>query len=414
MLKSFIQVIKNDNFRNLWFAQIASQIGLNMLSFVLAIQVYQKTQSNAAVSVMLLAFGVPSIIFGVVAGGIVDYFDKRSILFLCNFSRIIVLLSFFLLSHDVVMLFILTVVISIITQFFIPAEAPTIAYLVDKKLLLTANSLFTVTFYLSSLLGFILAGPVLRSLGDTYVYLFIAFLMGLASFFVYLLPKIQKAEIAQNLKINLSYIGLTIREGIAFIRGNERVMQSLILLTFSQALIATLAVLAPGFSDKVLSIDLKDSSYIVMGPAAIGLVMGALWVGGFGSRYLKGSIILVGIIAVSVNLLFLSFTAKGNIPAFGFINNIQIAMILLFSLGIFNSFISVPANTILQADSQANLRGRVYGVLTSMTGGASFLPVIFSGVLADIVGVAKTLMIIGLTVLGIGIYHYFERKKNYT
>lgn len=411
MIRSYIEVIKNVPFRKLWLAQITSQIGLNMLSFVLAIRVYQETHSNTAVSLMLLSFAVPSIIFGVIAGGLVDYFDKRSILIFCNFSRLIILIAFFLFSGNIYMLFLLTVLISVITQFFIPAEAPAIANLVNKKGLLTANSLFTVTFYLSSLLGFILAGPVLAGLGNSNVYLFISFLMGAATIFVYFLPKIQKIEMNKNLDLNFSFISLTIREGIRFINSNERVKQSLILLTFSQALIATLAVLAPGFADRLLSIDLKDSSYLVMGPAAIGLVIGALWVGGFGNKFLKGSIILVGLITVSASLILLSFVTRSVQPVFGLINNLHIAMFLLFILGISNSFISVPANTILQADSQVDLRGRVYGVLTSMTGGMSFLPVVFSGILADVIGVGRTLSIIGLTVLVIGIYHYLQRQN---
>lgn len=412
MIKSYLEVIQNIPFRRLWLAQITSQIGLNMLSFVLAIRVYQETQSNTAVSFMLLAFGVPSIIFGIIAGGLVDYFDKRSILIFCNFTRLLILIAFFIFSHNIYILFLLTVIISIITQFFIPAEAPTIANLMDKKNLLTANSLFTVTFYLSSLLGFILAGPVLILLGDTNVYLFIASLMAAATLFVVFLPKIQKVEI-KKLNLNFSFIRLTISEGIQFIRSNERVSQSLILLTFSQALIATLAVLAPGFADRILNIDLKNASYLVMGPAAIGLVAGALWVGGFGNKFLKGSIILIGLLAVAISLILLSTITKSGKLAFGMIDNLYIAMFLLFLLGIFNSFISVPANTILQADSQANLRGRVYGVLTSMTGGVSFLPVVFSGILADVVGVDKTLLIIGLTVLAASIYHYLDRRGEY-
>ncbi len=223
----------------------------------------------------------------------------------------------------------------------------------------------------------------------------------------------KKALEIKKLNLNFSFIRLTISEGIQFIRSNERVSQSLILLTFSQALIATLAVLAPGFADRILNIDLKNASYLVMGPAAIGLVAGALWVGGFGNKFLKGSIILIGLLAVAISLILLSTITKSGKLAFGIVDNLYIAMFLLFLLGIFNSFISVPANTILQADSQANLRGRVYGVLTSMTGGVSFLPVVFSGILADVVGVDKTLLIIGLTVLAAGIYHYLDRRGEY-
>lgn len=195
------------------------------------------------------------------------------------------------------------------------------------------------------------------------------------------------------------------------------------LLTFSQALISTLAVLAPGFADKILGIDLKDASYLIMGPAAVGLILGAFLVGGFGYKYLKGKIILAGIIAESATLLLLSFISKAGRPSIGFyiyplhtkfvISNLVSAIFLLFFLGIFNSFISVCANAILQGDSNTQMRGRIYGVLTSLTGGVSLLPVVFSSILADIVGVSRALMVLGIVVLSAGLYHHLQRKAAY-
>lgn len=421
MSVSFISVLKNRDFRFLWFAQITSQIALNMLSFVLAIMVYQKTRSNTAVSLILLSFAVPSVIFGIVAGGLVDFYDKKTVLLYCNISRIILLLGFFLFSHNLYAIFILTILISIITQFFIPAEAPAIAHLVPEKDILSANSLFAISFYLSMVLGFILSGPMIKIFGETNVYLFMAFLMFLASIFVYLLPFIKTKKEKGLIKISLSLFTDAISEGLRFINENIRIKQSLILLTFSQALIATLAVLAPGFSDKVLGIDLKDASYLIMGPAAVGLVFGAFIVGIVGNKYLKGTIILTGIIAVAFCLLLLSIITKAGRPGLAIylystqskiiLSNLTIAMALLFLLGIFNSFISVCANAILQADSDVKMRGRVYGVLTSLTGGVSVLPVVFSGILADIAGVGKALSVLGILVLGSGIYNYLQRRN---
>lgn len=193
--------------------------------------------------------------------------------------------------------------------------------------------------------------------------------------------------------------------------------QSLILMTFSQSLITTLAVLAPGFSDKVLSIDLNDASFLVMGPAAIGLIFGAVWVGQYGIRYLKGKLILFGILAIGLSLIGIAVVTSRLFPVINkilqtvYIGNLGFTFILLILLGTFNSFVSVSANTILQEDSDTNMRGRVYGVLTSLTGGASLIPVIFSGILADVVGVSRTLLILGFFVLFVGVYHYLQRQK---
>jgi MFS family permease len=412
----YIELIRNTNFRNIWLGQVTSQIALNMLSFVLAIRVYKETGSNTAVSIMLLTFGIPSILFGFIAGGLVDHFNKRNILVFCNVSRIFILILFYFFFQNLFSLYILSVIISIVTQLFIPAEASSIPNLVKEKLIMSANSLFTVSFYLSSVLGFIFAGPFIKLFGHNYIYLVMAGLLSLASFFVWQLPRMRSLK--KNIdKFSINLLFSTMKEGFVFIKSNIRIEQSLILMTFSQSLITTLAVLAPGFSDKVLSIDLNDASFLVMGPAAIGLIFGAVWVGQYGIRYLKGKLILFGILAIGLSLIGIAVVTSRLFPVINkilqtvYIGNLGFTFILLILLGTFNSFVSVSANTILQEDSDTNMRGRVYGVLTSLTGGASLIPVIFSGILADVVGVSRTLLILGFFVLFVGVYHYLQRQK---
>ena len=91
----FFTVLTNRNFRNLWLAQITSQIAMNMLIFVLGIRVYQQTASNASVSLLYLAVGIPAVVFGVIAGGLVDDFDKKQIMVICNTLRFFLFLLFF-------------------------------------------------------------------------------------------------------------------------------------------------------------------------------------------------------------------------------------------------------------------------------------------------------------------------------
>lgn len=418
MANSFNAVLTNKHFRNLWLGQITSQIALNMLSFILAIRVYQETNSNAAVSLLLLVTaGLPSLIFGVVAGGLVDYYDKRDILFFSNIVRVFLFLAFFFFSSSLAALYVLSIITSIVTQLFIPSEAPSIPVLVKPEHLLSANSLFTVSFYLSTVLGFVIAGPILKMIGSPNVYLVMVALMSIASFFVFRLPKIGKQQKQDGL--SFTTIGKTIYEGLQFIRGNKRIEQSILLMTFAQALIMTLSVLTPGFADKVLRIDLADASFVVMGPAVVGLVFGAFLIGGYGKRFLKGTLILFGILSTGLVLFLLSLLTRFHrvqmvLPAKTeviFAGNLIYAELLLFALGFFNSFITVPANTILQQDSEGQMRGRVYGVLTSLVGGVSALPVIFSGVLADVIGVGKTLTILGSIVCIAGLYHLFQRRK---
>jgi MFS transporter, DHA3 family, macrolide efflux protein len=152
-----------------------------------------------------------------------------------------------------------------------------------------------------------------------------------------------------------------------------------------------------------MSIDLVDSSYLVMGPAALGMVLGALFVGLWGMKFLKGSLIYAGLFVVGIILIFLSMVGK-------VFYGLPLTLSFLFVFGFSNSMITVPSSTILQQDSKGSLRGRVYGVLTSLTGGVSLIPVMFSGIMADIMGVGTALLIIGVLVFGISLYEGWKRN----
>ena len=57
------------------------------------------------------------------------------------------------------------------------------------------------------------------------------------------------------------------------------------------------------------------------------------------------------------------------------------------------------------------MRGRVYGILTAAVGGVGMVPVIIGGVLADVVGVGRVILLLGLLILAYGIYRMKYNKE---
>ena len=91
-------LIANRAFRFLWLGQIFSQLAMNSLIFTLALVVYRQTGSNTAVSGLFLAFGVPALLFGMVAGTVVDRLDRKMVLLLCDVIRAALVLFLFFSS----------------------------------------------------------------------------------------------------------------------------------------------------------------------------------------------------------------------------------------------------------------------------------------------------------------------------
>ena len=154
------QVLRNPKFLALFGSQIFTQVGGNMVLFGLTVTVFGLTDSNTSVSVLLLTFLVPAVVFGAIAGVFVDMFDRRQILIWTNFARgaLYLLLVFF--PDQLLVIYVVTALVATLTTFFGPAEAAMIPLVVKREQLMTANSLFILMLQASFVLGFAVLGPL--------------------------------------------------------------------------------------------------------------------------------------------------------------------------------------------------------------------------------------------------------------
>lgn len=415
-------VIANGAFRHLWVAQIFSQLSINMMLFLLGLVVYQTTGSNTAVSGLFLAFAIPALLFGMVAGVAVDRLDRKKVLFICDLLRAILVGGLFFLSHNVGFVYLLVFLNALVTQFYVPAEAPTIPKLVSAGQVVTANSLFSFTYYSSMALGFIFAGPILRLLGPKLALAFLSSLFLLAAWSVSRLPA-QPSLIARKFVHLLRYDFLQIFgkvwrdlwDGFRYVRSVPALFDALTLLTGTQVMIAILGTLGPGFADRVLGIDVRDASVVIIGPVVVGILLGALWVGNVGFRLKSSRLIKTGITAAGIILMLISLTIRfKRIVGFAWLFQdwviFPVEILFFFLLGVANSLLDVPANSILQQRAEGNMRGRVYGMLAAAVGGVGILPVVAGGILADSFGVGKVIFLLGLTVFSYGIWRLRYNK----
>jgi DHA3 family macrolide efflux protein-like MFS transporter len=420
---AYQQVLKLPSFRALWFGQICSQLAVNTLLFVLALRIYQTTGSNTAVSGLFLAYGIPAVLFGLIAGTAVDQLDKRRVLIICDIIRSLFAFGLLFTSHQVVIVYILMFLNAVITQFYVPSEAPLIPKIVPKHLLVSANSLFTFTYYSSLAIGSVFAGPVLRFAGPQGVFFLIAFLFLTASALSSRIPSQSIGTIGFRFLLRhdfgylLSRIYSSLVEGIRYVTQSKPLFDAIMLLTGTQIIMALLGTLGPGFADRVLRIDVRDASLLVVGPTVLGILAGVLWVGTKGYKFKQTRLIQVGVSAAGIILILIAVTIRllrMDQLAWVYTANIALpfAMFLFFLLGVANSLLDVPANSILQDKAQGSLRGRVYGMLTAFVGGVGILPVIISGILADTVGIGKVILILGLGIVLFSLYRVRYNKDS--
>jgi MFS family permease len=420
---AILRAVSVTGFRYLWFGQICSQVASNSLIFVLALQLYRLTYSNTAVSMMFLIYGLSAMLLGLVAGTVVDKLHNRKVLISCDLLRAAIVLLYIFIPKNIATIYLLTFLNSVITQFYVPAEAPTIPHLVPRHLVVAANSVFSFTYYSSLAAGSVLAGPILRIFGPENVYIALGVLFLIAAFCVSQINDFAKSagkDILSLLKYAPDYVIhrliANIKEGIGYVRQSRILSDAMLLLLGTQVTIAILGTLGPGFADKVMGIDVRDSSILIMGPTVLGIILGALTIGNISRRIKSRTLIKTGITAAGIVLILIAVIVRiSRINSFNWILPQQtgfiISIILFFLLGVANSMLDIPANSILQQETGGEMRGRVYGILSVGFGSIGMLPVVFSGFLADSIGVGKVILTLGILVTG---YGFWRMKYNKT
>jgi MFS family permease len=405
---SLFKVISIKEFRHLWIAQLFSQLAMNTLIFVLALKVFDQTKSNTAVSMLFLVYAVPALFLGMIAGTLVDKLERRVVLAICDLTRALVTIGFAFFPDNLAVVYGFTFINSVITQFYVPSEAPLIPQVVPASMLLVANSLFTFTYFSSLAVGSIIAGPLFASLGLGKSFSVLALIFFMAFINVMLLKKrpiqIPFTRLAKHSFLYaLSRIFGYLREGLTYISEKPSLKEALFLLLGTQVIMAILAILGPGFAVRVMEIPVSDASLYIMGPSVLGIILGALWVGNIGYLAKPQILINTGISAAGIILVLISLTVRlSRAPFFNTMFDqtfiLAASFFLFFLLGVANSILDAPANSILQSHAEGNVRGRVYGMLAAGVGGIGLLPVVVGGILADFIGVGKVIFIVGIIV----------------
>lgn len=418
----FIAVLKNRSFFYLWLSQVASQLASNMILFLLGLVVYKNTASNTAVSGLFIAYGIPSVLFGMYAGTVVDQVNKRSLILYSSLLRAILVVGLLFLSHNVAVVYVLLFLNAAVMQFFVPAEATMIPKIVGAKDLVTANSLFSFAYYSSMALGFILAGPVLRIFGLYGSLGLLIALFLLATWASYHLPQSPTSYPLKSWLRTIFRFSTAakvikdLKEGIQYLGQAPKLMDAVLLLTGTQIIIALLGTLGPGFADRVMGIDVRDASFYIIGPFVAGILAGVFWVGNYGRKYTPYRLIQTGILSAGVILMVVSVTVyfkRFDQLDWFFADTIVIPVVLLlfFLLGAANSFLDVPANSILQKEAEGDMRGRMYGILAAFVGGVGIIPVFAGGILADVIGVGKVIFLLGMLIIAYGIFRMRYNKR---
>ena len=163
---SAFAVFRRRSFTLLWTGQFVSTIGDALLIAGAGILIFQRTNSAFSVGLMAAATLGPALVVGLIAGVVVDRYDRKKIMLAADLLRAgIVALIPILVSVDLVFLYILVAASATVSEFFSPALDATLPEIAPDEELGAANSLMAISSFGSTAVGFA-AGGLIAALGD--------------------------------------------------------------------------------------------------------------------------------------------------------------------------------------------------------------------------------------------------------
>ncbi len=415
--RGLLPVLRNRSFLTLWSGQVFSQIADKVYLVLMIALIESRFQSagqaiSGWVSTLMIAFTIPAVLFGSVAGVFVDHWHKRAVLVTTNLLRgglVLGLPLWLWLAQDwftggkpvgfwVVLG--ITFLVSTLTQFFAPAEQAVIPLIVERRHLLSANSLYTMTMMASVIVGFALGEPLLALADRLFAPLLtqLHFSAGLGRELVVggsyviaglLLMSLKTHEKKVDPQAEMPDVWQNILEGLRYLGQQKQVRAALICQVILFAIFAALAVLAVRLAEVMPEIKSTQFGFL-LAAGGVGMAIGAILVGQFGQRFSRAQLSLYGSTGMALALTAVSFFTHHLFPT----------LPLLIFLGASAAIAGVPMQTAIQEETPEAMRGKVFGLQNNAINIALSLPLALAGMAETWFGLQAVFL--GLAVLATG------------
>lgn len=424
--QGFRPVLSNGRFIILWsgqlFSQIADRIYLVLMIALVAGHFQAPGQPISGwVSAIMIAFTIPAVLFGSLAGVYVDRWSKKAVMVVSNLARGLLVLTIppllwiadgqkiaiplfwlpeswrhwqyqpqeaFHVPLGFVILLVQTFTASTITQFFAPAEQATIPLLVKRRHLLPANSLFTTTMMGTLILGFAIGEPLLGLAGQIAHTVKIPWDMGKVlvvggsytiAGIILLLLRVKEKDIYINTE--RPHPLEDIRDGVKYLNDNRRVRNALVQLIILFSIFAALSVLAVRLAELVPGLK-ADQFGFILAVGGVGIAIGAAIVGNLGSKISSLYLSLWGSIGIGASLILMSLSTS----------SLGLTLLSTTLLGLFAALVGIPMQTAIQAETPSDMRGKVFGLQNNAVNIALSLPLAVAGIAETRFGLSSVLL----------------------
>jgi MFS family permease len=354
----------------MWLAQLISTIGDSFTMIAAGILIYQKTGSALSVGLMLMATSIPTLLMGMIAGVFVDRFDRKKIMIVADICRgSLVFLIPILIQYNVAWMYVIVFLNSAISTFFMPAYDSIVPEMASDEELTAANSMIAISSFGSTAIGFAASGMLAA------YSLELAFYIDAASYFIsaLLMVGIKIAPLKVEENTSVAVVVKNLQSGLKYLFGS-RILRSLVIISIFYSFVVGLGntLLLPFATDALGATTFEYG--LQEGLTSIGFVVGSFIMAKYADRMREGLWVILGLLGMGVCYLIYSFSTT-----------VPFAIFVITISGLMNSPYAVARRTLLQRNTEREMRGRVFGA--SMTiGNVMMLLGMGAAGLADLYG----------------------------
>jgi len=390
---SIREVLQLRPVRRLWLAQIVSVFGDFLAIFaVLSYVSFNLHASASQVTGISVSFMIPFALIGPIAGVFVDRWNVKRTMIASDLIRAALAIGL-VFASSLLQVYLILFLLSAVSAFFMPAQTVTLRTLVPREGLLSANALVQQAFQIMRIISPALAGAMVGWFGagscyyvDSLTYIYSA---AMIATLVIAREPIAPAKDSHPIKSVLS--DLTV--GVKFIFTHATI--SFVIMAMAAGMFA-ISCFGPLIAVYVRD-ELQANSVvfgIVNALIGVGMIGGTLIMNRFAQKLSKTHLALWGLLIMGVFVIVLA--------AF---KSVTAASISMLGIGVGVVFVFVSAQTLMQGLTPMELIGRVSSSVMSVLSIAQLVGLVFSGSLAQTLGIrnlfyASAIMLFLITVFG--------------
>ena len=383
----YLALIRNRNFSLLWTGQLISFFGDRIHQVALGVLLIDLgTPLDLGIALAMTA--APNVLLGPLAGALVDRWDRRVTMIVCDVLRAgLVLLVPVVVTIEMWMVYALAFAVATIGLLFRPAKNAVVPAIVDEDQLVTANSASSINETIADLIGYPIAAAIVATLAGI---IGAAFVLDAGTYLVSALLIYGMTVPAQDLvrvPFSVRAIWHEMGEGWSYLTHQAELFWNTVISTVAQLAFGAEIVCSFIYAREVLDqsrLAFPENYGWMMSALGLGSVIGGLVIGGFATRARKGPMTISGFVLLGAAMI-----------AAGMVTNPYLAICLFFAIGVANMLYLVPTITLFQERTPQRLFGRVVSTRQALTFGAMAISMGLAGWLTGIIGSAEVLMLGG-------------------